>query len=113
MPDATPYCAAAGRFSSYLREPPKVAFVGRRVRAGKPAMLRLMLSKPSFVKLAVKRGDRTLVVLNARLGAGRRALVWTRPRRGATLTVLVRATDLAGNVGSARGELDVLKARKR
>ena len=112
MPDPTPYCGAATRFSTYLRQPPVVALVSRRVRAGRPAALRLTLSKPSYVKLAVKRGDRTLVVLNARLGSGRRTLVWAHPRRGTELTVMLRATDLAGNVGSARGTLDVLKARK-
>jgi hypothetical protein len=113
MPDATPYCAAATRFSAYLRQPPVIALVSRRARAGRRAVLRLTLSKPSYVKLAVKRGRRTLVVLNARLGSGRRALVWAYPRRGRRLTVLLRATDLAGNVGSARGSLDVLKARRR
>jgi len=113
MPDATPYCAAATRFSTYLRQPPAIALVSRRARAGRRAVLRMTLSKPSYVKLAVQRAERTLVVLNARLGSGRQALVWKHPRAGRKLTVLLRATDLAGNVGSARGELDVLKARKR
>jgi hypothetical protein len=112
MPDPTPYCGAATRFSTYLRQPPVVALVSRRARAGRPAALRLTLSKPSYVKLAVKRGRRTLVVLNARLGSGRRSLVWAHPRRGSDLTVMLRATDLAGNVASARGKLDVLRARR-
>jgi len=113
MPDATPYCAAATRFSSYLRQPPVVTLVSRRAREGRRAALRVTLSKPSYVKLAVTRGGRTLVVLNARLGSGRQALVWTRPRRGTKLTVMLRATDLAGNIGSARGEIDVLQADGR
>ena len=113
LPDATPYCAAATRFTSYLRQPPVVALASRRVRAGKRAVLKLTLSKPAYVKLAVVRGGRTLAVLNARLGSGRRTLVWSRPRAAGEYTVMLRATDLAGNVGSARGELEVLKAPRK
>jgi hypothetical protein len=113
LADPAPYCAAAQRFTSYLRQPPVVAVVSHRARAGKPAALRLTLSKPSYVKLAVVRGGRTFAVLAARLGSGRRALVWSKPRAGKGYEVQVRATDLAGNVATARGELDVLKARKR
>ncbi|MDX6680123.1 MAG: hypothetical protein QOG94_162, partial [Solirubrobacteraceae bacterium] len=87
--------------------------VSRRARAGRRAVLKLALSKPSYVKLAVLRGRRTVAVLAARLPSGRRYLVWSRPRSAATYTVLLRATDLAGNVGSARGELEVRRARHR
>ena len=37
LADPAPYCDAAERFTSYLREPPVVRFVSRRARAGKPA----------------------------------------------------------------------------
>ena len=111
--DPAPYCDGSVRFSSYLRKPPVVSLVSRRARAGRPASLRIAVSKPAFVKLAVVRGSRTVAVLNARVASGRRSLVWSRPRAGAGYEVMLRATDLAGNVGSAKGELDVLKARKR
>jgi hypothetical protein len=113
LADPTPYCAAATRFTSYLRQPPVVALASRRARAGKRAVLKLTLSKPAYVKLAVVRGGRTVAVLNARLGSGRRALVWSRPRTAGEYTVMLRATDLAGNVGSARGELEVLRAARK
>jgi hypothetical protein len=61
----------------------------------------------------VQRGARTVTVLSARLASGRHAFVWARPRAAARYEVLLRATDLAGNVGSAKGELDVLKASGR
>jgi hypothetical protein len=112
LPDAAPYCDTAHRFTSYLRQPPVVRLVSRRARAGRPAVLRLDVSKPSYLKLAVQRGKRTVTVLSARLASGRHALVWARPRAAANYEVLLRATDLAGNVGSAKGELDVLKARR-
>jgi hypothetical protein len=113
LADPTPYCAAATRFSDYLRQPPVVALVSRRARAGKRAALALTLSKPAYVKLAVVRGTRTVAVLNSRLGSGRRSLVWAHPRTPGTYTIMLRATDLAGNVGSARGELELLKARRK
>ena len=95
-------------------QPPVVKLVSQRVRAGKPAALRLALSKPSYVKLAVVRGGRTFVVLAARLGSGRRALRLARARAPASgYEVQLRATDLAGNVGTAKGELEVLKARRK
>jgi hypothetical protein len=111
--DATPYCDMAHRFTTYLRQPPVVRLVSRRARAGRPAALRLDVSKPAYLKLAVQRGNRTVTVLSARLASGRHSLVWTRPRAPADYEVLLRATDLAGNVGSAKGELQVLKARRK
>lgn len=110
-PDAAPYCDMARRFTSYLRQPPVVRLVSRRARAGRPAVLRIDVSKPSYVKLTVKRGARTVSVLSARLASGRHALVWARPRVAASYEVLLRATDLAGNVGSAKGELEVRRAQ--
>ena len=111
--DPAPYCDTAQRFSGYLRQPPVVKLVSRRARAGRSAVLRLTISKPAYVKLTVQRGSRTVTVLAARLGSGRRALVWARPRAGSDYKVMLRATDLAGNVGSAKGVLDVLKARPK
>ncbi len=111
--DPAIYCDAAERFTTYLDQPPKISFVSRRARAGKPASLKLKVSKPAYVKLAVKRGTRTVTVLSARLGSGRRSLRWRKPRAGSGYEVQLRATDLAGNVGSAEGELKVLKARKK
>ncbi len=112
VPDPAVYCGAAQRWTSYLSQPPVVKLVTRRARAGKRASLRLELSKPSYVKLAVVRGGRTFAVLAARLGSGRRALVWARPRAGKGFEVQVRATDLAGNVATTKGELEVLKKRR-
>ena len=112
MPDPAPYCAAAKRFTSYLVEPPVVRLVSQRIRAGKRAALKLTLSKPSYVKLAVVRDGRTFVVLSALLGSGRRALVWAAPRAGKGYEVQVRATDLAGNAATIKGELEVLKKRR-
>jgi len=112
VPDASVYCGAAQRWTSYLSQPPVVKLVTKRARAGKPASLKLTLSKPSYVKLAVVRDGRTFVVLSARLASGQRSLRWAKPTAGAGFEVQLRATDLAGNAGTAKGELEVLKKRR-
>ncbi len=83
--DAAPYCATAQRFTGYLRTPPVVSLVSRRARAGRPASLRIAVSKPAYVKLAVMRGKRTVAVLGARAGQRAALARWTRPRGGRAL----------------------------
>jgi hypothetical protein len=110
--DPAPYCGAAQRWTSYLKQPPKLALVSTRVRGGRAASVKLELDKPSFVTLALRRAGRTVAVLSARLGSGRRSLRWRfPPRPGGVFTVRLSAKDLAGNFGAADGKLRVLKAR--
>jgi hypothetical protein len=111
--DPAPYCDAAKRWTAYLSQPPVVRLVSERARAGKPAAIALTISKPAYVKLAVLRGSKTVAVINARLASGRRTLRWSRPQAAADYEVLLRATDLAGNVGSSKGDLEVLKAHRK
>ncbi|HWC27681.1 MAG TPA: D-glucuronyl C5-epimerase family protein [Solirubrobacteraceae bacterium] len=113
LADPTPYCGAAQRWTQYLSQPPVVRLVSTKVRGGRPASIKLSLSKPSYVTLRLRRGGRTVVVLGGQLGSGRRALRWPRPPRAAgRYRVALRAADLAGNRGSGAGELRVLKARR-
>lgn len=105
--DPKPYCSAAARFSAALKSKPKLKLLSRSVRAGRPAAVRLRVSKPSFVKLAIYRGGKVAAVRAARLSGGTRSLLWARPRVRGTYAVKLRATDLAGNVGTATGELRV------
>jgi hypothetical protein len=107
--DPAPYCGAAQRWTQYLAQPPRVALLSSRVRGGKPAAVRLALDKPGFVTLSLRRAGRTVAVLSARLGSGRRALRWRRPpRSGGVVTVRLAARDLAGNTRAASGKLRVL-----
>ncbi|MDQ3677077.1 MAG: D-glucuronyl C5-epimerase family protein [Actinomycetota bacterium] len=108
--NAGPYCSAADRFTASLTRDPALKLLSRNVRAGRPASVRFRVSKPSFVKIAIYRGGNVIAVMTARVAGGSRSLRWARPRRG-TYQVKLRATDLAGNDGSADGELRVL-ARK-
>ena len=111
--DPAPYCGAAERWTAYLNQPPAVRLVSARVRGGKPASVKLAVSKPSYVTVRVRRGGRTLVVLGGQLGSGVRALRWPRPPRAAgRVSIELRAKDLAGNTGAGEGTLRVLKARR-
>jgi hypothetical protein len=112
--DPAPYCGAAQRWTAYLTRPATLALVSKKVRGGKPASVKLSVSKPAYVTLRLRRGGRTLVVLGGRLGSGVRTLRWPRPpRRGGRVSVVLRAQDLTGNAGTGEGTLRVLKARGR
>ena len=111
--DPAPYCGAAQRWTQYLSQPPVVTLVSRRARGGKPATLKLTLTKPSYVTLRLRRGGRTAIVLGGHLGSGVRTLRWPRPPRAAgTYRVLLHARDLAGNTGAGDAPLRLLKARR-
>lgn len=107
--DATPYCSAAERFTDDLKDKPKLTLLSHSVRAGKPASVRLRVDKPSFVKVAIYRSGSVVAVMTAHVLGGNRSLRWVKPRFRGTYDVKLRATDLAGNVGDATGELTVLK----
>ncbi|HTN24918.1 MAG TPA: D-glucuronyl C5-epimerase family protein [Solirubrobacteraceae bacterium] len=110
--DPAPYCAAAQRWTAYLAQPPKLALVSSKVRAGRPAAVRFTVDKPGFVTISLRRAGRTVAVLSARVGGGRRSLLWRHaPRGGGVFSVRLAATDLAGNAGAAGGKLRVLPAR--
>jgi hypothetical protein len=109
--DPAPYCTTAQRFTAYLTTKPVVRLASARVRAGRPAALRVALSKPGFVSVRVARAGKVVAVLSARLQSGRRSLRWNRPRAAGVYAVTLRATDLAGNDGAATGALRVLRAK--
>jgi hypothetical protein len=111
--DPTPYCAAEQRWTAYLTDPPDLALVSRRVRGGKPALVKIAVDKPSNVTLRLRRGGRTVATLGAYLSSGVRALRWrSPPRRAGRYSVVIAARDLTGRRSSARGTLRVLQARR-
>ncbi|HVF79132.1 MAG TPA: D-glucuronyl C5-epimerase family protein [Solirubrobacteraceae bacterium] len=111
--DPTPYCAAADRWTAYLTKPPALALISRRVRGGKPAMIKVALNKPSYVTVRLRRGGRTFATLGAHLSSGVRALRWPKPPRSAgRYSVVIAAKDLTGKFSSGAGELLVLRAKR-
>jgi hypothetical protein len=112
--DPAPYCGAAQRFTQYLTQPPVVKLVSQRARGGKPAVLKLSVSKPSSVTVRLRRGGKTVVVLGGQLGSGRRSLRWPRPpRTGGEYHVVLGARDITGKVGGATATLKLLRAKRR
>ena len=111
--DPAPYCGAAQRFTHYVTQPPVVKLVSQRARGGKPAVLKLSVTKPSSVTLRLRRGGKTVVVLGGRLGSGQRSLRWPRPpRAGGNFDVVLGARDITGKVGGAKATLKLLKAKR-
>ncbi len=47
------------------------------------------------------------------MGHGTPALLWSVPRKPGAYDVAITAVDLAGNVGTSEGTIDVLKPKKK
>jgi hypothetical protein len=105
------YCVAADHFKAYEGIAPVVRPLTRRVRAGRPANLRFVLSKIARVRLQVAEGDRIVATRTATVGYGKRFLTWI-PRTPGTYELRATASDLAGNDSVERTiELEVLAPR--
>ena len=108
------YCDTELRFAQYELEPPQLSLVTTRLRGGTQGKLRLRLSKISRVGLRVKRGGRVVSIRPAVVvGHGRPFLRWPVPRRAGEYDIELTAVDLAGNVSTAAGTVEVLKPKKR
>ena len=109
------YCDAELHFTTYLEVPPELAVRTTRLRGGKAGTLKFSLSKISrtTVRVTAPDGESVLSVAAGTVGRGTRTIAWTPPRKAGIYTVRVDATDLAGNAGSAEGQVEVLKPRKR
>jgi hypothetical protein len=102
------YCSASQHFTNYLKVPPVVEVLPRALRAKKPGKLRFKLSKISRIGVRITRGSTVVATISPGvLGRGAKTLPWTAPKKTGTYTVMVSATDLAGNAASATGEVAV------
>lgn len=109
-PDPTPYCTTADRFTTYLRQPPRVVLqASPRPRLRRRATIRFTVSKVSFVTLTVRRRGAVVVQETARVGRGRHRLAWGPPRHTGAVSVSLRATDLAGNSAAVSGAVRVAR----
>jgi D-glucuronyl C5-epimerase C-terminus len=108
------YCDTELRFAQYELEPPQLSLVTTTLRGGTSGKLRLRLSKISRVGLRVRRAGKVVSIRPAVVVRhGTPYLRWPVPRRAGEYDVELTAVDLAGNVGSAAGTLEVLKPKKR
>ncbi len=101
------YCTTADHFAAYVHQPPRIAIAAAgAARAGRPARLRLTLSKISQVTVTASRGGRQVYRMSGQLGHGTRTLSW-RPATAGTYRLSVAATDLAGNSAATAASLTV------
>jgi hypothetical protein len=108
------YCDTELRFAQYELEQPVVSLVTTTLRGGTLSKFKVRLSKISRVGLKLSRGVKVAYVKPAVVvGHGSPTLSVTVPRKAGVYDVAVTAVDLAGNVGTAEGTLDVLKPKKR
>jgi D-glucuronyl C5-epimerase C-terminus len=107
---AVEYCGAAQHFTAYLTIPPAIQVLPGTLKPKKLGNLRFQLSKISRVTLTVTRGTKLVSTLAlGTIGHGRRTVAWRAPKQTGDYTVSVSATDLAGNLGSATGTIQVEK----
>jgi D-glucuronyl C5-epimerase C-terminus len=108
------YCDTELRFMQYEAEAPVVSLATATLRGGTVSKIKLRLSKISRVGLKLSRGGKLAYVKPAVVvGRGTPTLTVTVPRKAGVYDVDVTAVDLAGNVGTAAGTIDVLKPKKR
>ncbi len=107
------YCDTQGRFAGYVKQPPVLRVLTRRLRAGAPGTLRFRVSKRSALGVRIERDGR--LVASRALGTlayGRSSTPFIPPRRRpGTYTVSWTGTDVAGNRGSGSASIEVLPAR--
>jgi hypothetical protein len=108
------YCETAANFARYETEKPKLELLTRKLRGGTTGRLRYSLSKISRVGVRVGLGPKLVFTQPAlTVGHGDRSLTWRVPRRAGRYSVGVTAVDLAGNVGTATGEVEVTKPQPK
>jgi len=110
-PSSSLYCSTGERFTSYLKEPPRItvrALPGAKV--GASPQVRIGVSKISTVTLTVLRGGTTAATKSVTLPRGNHTVSWgPNASKPGTVALSVRAVDLAGNVGTKTGSQTVKK----
>jgi hypothetical protein len=108
------YCDTELKFTQYQMEAPVISLATATLRGGKLGTVKIRLSKISRVRLVFSRNGRVVYAKpTVTVGHGKPALSWQVPRKAGEYDVALTATDLAGNVGTAEGTIDVLKPKKR
>jgi len=101
------YCVNAEQFTRYLKEHPKLEFLGAGpARAKRPVQVRFRLSKVSCVAILIKRGGRIAYSNRTTFGRGSRSYSWT-PRAGGSYSVKLEAIDYLNHHTVARGAVRI------
>jgi hypothetical protein len=110
----TVYCTTSDHFVAYKSVPPQITVHPKRLRGGRYGRVRFDLSKVSSVTLQITRGARTVEARPfGAVGYGKRTFGWKVPRRAGTYTVVLSATDLAGNTAGDTTTVRVVAPKKK
>ncbi len=101
------YCTTAAHFQSYLTTPPALQLLTRRLRAGRPGVIRFRLSKISRVGITIVRHGRTTFLTSADFAYGVNAFPIPVLRHTGSYAVRLDATDLAGNYNQIDNTIQV------
>ncbi len=103
------YCTTASNFNRYLKTPPTVQLLTKRVRAKKPSLIRFGLSKISRVGITVMHDGKTLFLTSADFAYGRHTFSVPALAQTGAHTVELDATDLAGNYSQMTSTVQVTR----
>lgn len=103
---ASVYCLTAQHFDAYLKTPPALTLLTRRLAARSSGSISFRLSKISHVGIVVLRGSQTLFETSASFPYGVHSFAVPALSKG-IYTVRLAATDLAGNFGRIVGQVQV------
>jgi len=100
------FCSEGSRFNSYLTTPPVLSLLTTSVPGGKSGPISFGLSKISNVTVTVLKGTQTVYSSTSQVPYGTDSFTVPSLAVG-VYTVQLKATDLAGNVGTTTGTLTV------
>jgi hypothetical protein len=107
------YCTTAQHFQTYETTPPVLSQLTGKATAKRPLALRFRLSKYSHVGVVVSQGGHQVFATSASFPYGvDRFSAPAIPKPGA-YSVVLAATDLAGNFARITGSLQVAQAKSR
>ena len=101
------YCNTASNFKRYLKTPPALEVLTRRLRAHSSAALRFRVSKISRVGVTLRRDGRTVFQTSADFTYGDHVFALPALTHAGRYDVTLDATDLAGNYGNTTRPLRV------
>jgi D-glucuronyl C5-epimerase C-terminus len=107
------YCTTAQHFQTYETTPPVLAQLTGQATAKRPVTLRFRLSKYSHVGVVVSQGTHPVFATSASFPYGVDRFSVPAIKKPGAYSVVLAATDLAGNFARITGSLQVTQAKTR
>jgi hypothetical protein len=104
------YCTTAKAFREDEKTPPAIELLTKNLKTNERGGVRINLSKISTVSMSIKLGEKTVWTNSATVEGGKPRLLWVTPSKAGLYTVVLKATDLAGNEEVADGAIAVQPA---